>query len=40
MYPRTLETLIWNPETLNSALLGDFKFYALLVKGVYIKVIE
>jgi hypothetical protein len=33
MYPRTLKTLI-------SALLGDFKFYALLVKSVYIKVIE
>jgi hypothetical protein len=40
MYPRTLKTLIWNPETLISALLGDFKFYALFVKSVYIKVIE
>jgi hypothetical protein len=34
------KTLIWNPKTLISALLGDFEFYALLVKSVYIKVIE
>jgi hypothetical protein len=40
MYPRTLKTLNWNPETLNSALLGDFNFYVLLVKSVYIKMIE
>jgi hypothetical protein len=40
MYLRTLKTLIWNPETLISALLGDFKLYALLVKNVCIKVME
>jgi hypothetical protein len=40
MYPKTLKTLIWNPKTLISALLGDFEFYALLDKSVYIKVIE
>jgi hypothetical protein len=40
MYPRTLKTLIWNPKTLISALLGDFKFYAILVESVHIKVIE
>jgi hypothetical protein len=33
MYPRTLKTLI-------SALLGDFKLYAILVKSVCIKVME
>jgi hypothetical protein len=40
MYPRTLKTLIWNPKTLISALLSDFNFYALLVKSVYVKMIE
>jgi hypothetical protein len=34
------KTLIWNPKTLISALFGGFKFYALLVKSVCIKVIE
>jgi hypothetical protein len=34
------KTLIWSPKTLISALLGDFKFYALLLKGVCINVIE
>jgi hypothetical protein len=40
MYPKTLKTLIWNPKTLISVVLGDFVFYAFLVKSIYIKVIE
>jgi pantothenate kinase len=34
------KTLIWKTKTLISAILGGFKFYALLVKSVCIKVIE
>jgi hypothetical protein len=40
MYTRTLKTQMWNPKTLISALFSDFNFYALLVKSVYIKMIE
>jgi hypothetical protein len=40
MYPKTLKTLVWNHKILISALLGDFEFYALLAKSVYIKMIE
>jgi hypothetical protein len=38
--PEDSTTLIWNAKTLISALWGDFKFYALFAKSVYIKMVE